>query len=93
MANVDHKVGTYTIPAHSTKEFFFWWGSDAIPASYFDVSIEPNPKIFDMSPLIEERRAVTMYGEAPRQPMLIMTLRNNNNFDVDFFANHIRVHG
>ena len=46
-----------------------------------------------MTSLIEERRAVTMFGEAPRQPMVLLTLRNNNNFDVDFFANHIRVYG
>jgi hypothetical protein len=55
------------------------------------VSIEPNPRIFNMTPLIEERREITMFNGAPRQPMLIVTLRNNNNFDVEFFANHVRV--
>ena len=39
-----------------------------------------------MVPLIEERRAITLFNGAPRQPMLILTLRNNNNFAVDFFA-------
>jgi hypothetical protein len=91
MPDVQLKTGNYTIPAHTTKEFTFWWGSDAVPASYFDVSIEPNPKIFEIIPLIEERRQLTLFNGAPRQPMLIVTLRNNNNFDVDFFANHVRV--
>jgi hypothetical protein len=87
MPSVELKTGEYTIPANTTKEFTFWWGSNVLPAEYFDVSIEPNQKIFNMTPLIEERRE-----RAPRQPMLIVTLRNNNNFAVDFFANHIRVH-
>jgi hypothetical protein len=91
MADVQIKTGNYTIPAHTTQEFTFWWGSDARPATYFDVSIEPNPKIFEIIPLIEERRQITLFNGAPRQPMLILTLRNNNNFAVDFFANHIRV--
>jgi hypothetical protein len=92
MPSVELKTGEYTIPAHTTQEFTFWWGSNALPAEYFDVSIEPNPKIFNMTSLIEERRETTMFNGAPRQPMLIMTIRNNNNFAVDFFANHIRVH-
>ena len=91
MANVDRKTGTYTIRAHTTQEFTFWWGSDALPTEYFDVSIEPNPAVFNMIPLIEERRQITLFNGAPRQPMLILTLRNNNNFDVEFFANHIRI--
>ena len=92
MPNVELKTGEYTIRAHTSQEFTFWWGSDAVPASYFDVSIEPNPKVFNMVPLIEERRLVTLFNGAPRQPMLILTLRNNNNFAVDFFANHVRVY-
>jgi hypothetical protein len=87
MPSVELKTGTYTVPAMKSQEFTFWWGSNAVPASYFDVSIEPNPRIFNMTPLIEERREITMFNGAPRQPMLIVTLRNNNNFDVEFFAN------
>ena len=45
-----------------------------------------------MVPLIEERRAITLFNGAPRQPMLILTLRNNNNFAVDFFASRPRSH-
>jgi hypothetical protein len=92
MPNVELKTGVYTVPALTTQEFTFWWGSDALPAAYFDVSIEPNPKIFDIIPLIEERRQITLFNGAPRQPMLIVTLRNNNNFAVEFFANHVRVY-
>jgi len=65
MPSVELKTGEYTIPANTTKEFTFWWGSNALPAEYFDVSIELNPKIFNMTPLIEERREVTMFNGAP----------------------------
>jgi hypothetical protein len=92
MPNLELKTGNYTIPALTSQEFTFWWGSDAVPAEYFDVSIEPNPRVADMIPLIEERRLITLFNGTPRQPMLILTLRNNNNFAVDFFANHIRVY-
>jgi hypothetical protein len=46
-----------------------------------------------MIPLIEERRRITTIAPSGqlRQPMLILTLRNNNKFDVLFFANHIHV--
>jgi hypothetical protein len=92
MANVELKSGGYTIPALTTQEFTFWWGSDALPTAYFDVSIEPNPKIFNIIPLIEVKREITLFSGAPRQPQLILTLRNNNDFAVDFFANHVRVY-
>jgi|ERR1700722_836447 hypothetical protein len=94
-AEVRVKTGGYTIPAHKSQEFFFWWGVDYLPAGYFDVSIEPNAEGLDMIPLIEERRQVTTIapnGE-PRQPMLILTLKNDNRFDVPFFANHILING
>jgi hypothetical protein len=92
MANVQIKSGGYTIPARKTQEFTFWWGSDYLPAAYFDVSIEPNAEGLDMIPLIEVRRQITTIAPSGRrQPMLILTLRNNNNFDVPFFANHIHV--
>jgi len=91
MANVELKTGGYTIAAKKTEAFTFWWGSNAVPGSFFDVSIEPNPTNPNMTPLIEERREVTLFSGSPRQPMLILTLRNNNDFSVDFFANHVRV--
>ena len=95
MAKVQTKMGGYTIHARKTEEFTFWWGDDYLPASYFNVSIEPNAEGLDMIPLIEERRQVTTIAPSGdvRQPMLILTLRNNNTFDVPFFANHLLVTG
>lgn len=94
-ADVKVKSGGYTIPARTTQDFTFWWGADYLPAGYFDVSIEPNAEGLEMIPLIEERRQVTTIAPSGqlRQPMLILTLRNNNRFDVPFFANHILVNG
>ena len=92
MANVQTKMGGYTIPARKTLEFTFWWGDDYLPASYFNVSIEPNAEGLDLIPLIEEgRKTTTIAPNGLRQPQLILTLRNNNDFDVPFFANHILV--
>jgi hypothetical protein len=93
MANVRVKSGGYTIHAKKTEEFSFWWGADYFPAGYFDVSIEPNAEGLDMIPLIEEKRQITTIAPSGdvRQPMLILTLRNKNKFDVPFFANHILV--
>ena len=93
MADVQIRVGGYTIPAQTCQDFTFWWGADYFPAGYFNVSIEPNADGLDMIPLIEERRQITTIAPSGqrRQPMLILTLRNNNDFDVPFFANHIHV--
>lgn len=95
MADVKVKSGGYRIPARKTQDFTFWWGDDYLPAGYFNVSIEPNAEGLDMIPLIEERRQVTTIAPSGdvRQPMLILTLRNNNTFDVPFFANHLLVTG
>jgi hypothetical protein len=93
MANVRVKSGGYTILAGKTQSFSFWWGADYFPAGYFDVSIEPNAEGLDMIPLIEEGRQITTTAPSGdvRQPMLILTLTNNNKFGVPFFANHILV--
>jgi hypothetical protein len=92
MANVRIKMGGYTIHAQKTEEFTFWWGDDYQPASYFDVSTEPNADNNDLIPLIEEgRKITTIFPNGHRQPQLILTLRNNNTFDVPFFANHVLV--
>jgi hypothetical protein len=93
MASVHTKTGGYTIAALTTQEFTFWWGANYLPASYFDVSIEPNAEGLDLIPLIEERRQITTIAPSGdvRQPQLIVTLRNNNRYDVPFFANHILV--
>jgi hypothetical protein len=90
---VHTKTGTYTIPALKIQDFTFWWGSNYLPASYFNVSIEPNAEGLDLIPLVEEGRQITTIAPKGdvRQPQLILTLRNNNTFDVPFFANHILV--
>jgi hypothetical protein len=92
MANVQTKMGGYTIHARKTEEFTFWWGDDYLPASYFDVSIEPNADGLDLIPLIEEGRKITTIApNGHRQPQLILKLKNTNHFDVPFFANHVLV--
>ena len=92
MANVQTKSGGYTIHARKTEEFTFWWGDGYLPTSYFNVSIEPNAEGLYLSPLIEEgRKTTTIAPNGLRQPQLILTLKNNNDFDVPFFANHILV--
>jgi hypothetical protein len=53
------KTGSYTIPALTIQDFTFWWGSNYLPASYFNVSIEPNAEGLDLIPLVEEGRQVT----------------------------------
>jgi hypothetical protein len=97
MADVDTKSGTYTVRAHASgrlgdpeSTFTFWWGNDAKPTEYFDVSIEPNPAFLPMMPLEETHRQYTMAPSTHRQPMVIVTLSNPNDFDVQFFANHVR---
>jgi hypothetical protein len=99
MATVDQKSGGYTIAAHASGKpgdpastFTFWWGEDAKPTEYFDVSIEPNPPVFDMIPLVETQRAIALANATPRQPVLILTLRNDNDFPVPFFANHVHIY-
>jgi hypothetical protein len=92
MSKVQTKSGGYTIPAGKIQDFTFWWGDDYLPASYFDVSIEPNAENNDLVPLVEEGRQITtIFPNGHRQPQLILTRRNNNSFDVPFFANHILV--
>ena len=93
MADVQVKMGGYTIPARKTQDFTFWWGDDYLPAGYFNVSIEPNAEGLELIPLIETRRQITTIApNGRRQPMLIFTLTNHNHFDVPFFADHILVH-
>ena len=41
MTDVDRKTGVYTAFALTNTDFTFWWGDDAKPTEYFDVSIEP----------------------------------------------------
>jgi hypothetical protein len=93
MANVDLLSGDYTITANSTQDFTFWWPGATLK-EFFDVSISTrapnvNPSVV---PLIEVQRKRTVEREGGLLYVLILTLRNDNAFDVDFSANHVRVH-
>jgi hypothetical protein len=99
MANVDLKVGEYTIAPLSTNTFTFWW---PIPPghlgsglkSFFDVSIMPEPNQVDptITPLVEVKRERGVQ-RVNRQtvPTLHLTLQNNNDVPVKFYASHIHV--
>jgi hypothetical protein len=95
MANIDHKQGTYSIPANSSQQFTFWWGRDSkAPNEFFDVSISPH---FDknhsaMEPLQETNRAVSWDSRGGVGVVLTLTLQNRNSFPVTFEANHVRIY-
>ena len=60
MANIDHKEGAYSIQAHASTAFTFWWGSGSKdPNEYFVVSISPkfDPQNPAMQPLLEQSRS------------------------------------
>ena len=98
MASVDLKVGEYTIPDGRTltnrqQTFTFWWPDPPLK-SFFDVSIMPeadavNPTI---SPLVEVQR-VRGVANINRKtvPTLDVTLQNNNDKAVKFFASHVHI--
>ncbi|OKO67591.1 hypothetical protein [Bradyrhizobium sp. NAS96.2] len=95
MANIDHKQGTYTIAANSSQNFTFWWGKDSkAPNEFFDVSIAPHfeKNLTPMEPLRETDRAVYWDYRGGVGVVLILTLKNSNNFPVTFEANHVRIY-
>jgi hypothetical protein len=96
MTTVQYKAGNYQIGASATQEFTFWWEPGDGP-EYFDVSIAPivNDKYPPQRlPLIEVQRgyildtSVYPYGKM----VLLLTLRNDNDFPVGFIANHVRIY-
>ena len=103
MADVYERwTGEYTIPANCTDVFRFW--PDLVgPAlhlydkAYFNVSITPE---FDgnnaITPLIEVKRERSFFpfrtelGDfLGNQPLLFLTLQNDNDFPVTFLAAHV----
>jgi len=96
MATVDYKSGDYRIAASSSQQFTFWWGTDEHELTqYFDVSIGVvfSPRIESYLPLVEEQRAYLLdTSEGTARQVLLLTLRNDNNFEVNFVANHIRIY-
>jgi hypothetical protein len=93
MASVDLKVGEYKIAKKTQHTFTFWW-PDAGLKSFFDVSIMPeadavNPTI---SPLIEVKRVRGVaLKDRKTVPTLDVTLQNDNDKEVKFFASHVHV--
>lgn len=101
MATVDFISGDYTIPAHSTQTFTFWWpshrGEQPHGKYYFDVSISPQYDGVhqEMKPLVEvkKERDYTHTAHPLRtEYKFYLTLQNDNDFDVKFLANHVRVY-
>jgi hypothetical protein len=94
MAVVQYKSAVYTIGPSSSQQFTFWWGPGSTGVEYFDVSIgvDPQPRHPTQLPLIEEQRAYLWDGseDNPRN-VLLLTLRNDNDFEVFFIANHVRI--
>jgi hypothetical protein len=94
MATVDHKQGTYSIPANSSQQFTFWWGRDSkAPNEFFDVSIAPHfIKGKEMQPLQETAKSVVWDSQGGVGVVILLTLQNPNGFAVSFEANHVRVY-
>jgi hypothetical protein len=95
MASVDYKSAVYKIGPSTSQQFTFWWGKGSTGVEYFDVSIgvDPQPRHPTQLPLVEEKRAYLWDGSEPGNPrkILLLTLRNDNNFEVLFIANHVRI--
>jgi hypothetical protein len=91
MANVEYKSAVYTIGPSSSKLFTFWWGQGSTGVEYFDVSVgvDPQPNHPTQLPLVEEQRAYVWDQRDGK--VLLLTLRNDNNFEVFFIANHVRI--
>ena len=91
MANVEYKSAVYTIGPSSSQQFTFWWGQGSTGVEYFDVSIgvDPQPRHPSQLPLVEEQRAYLW--DQREGKVLLLTLRNDNDFEVFFIANHVRI--
>jgi hypothetical protein len=91
MATIEYKAGP-----SSSQQFTFWWGPDSRgQLEYFNVSIAPDflPNNLTQLPLVEQQRAVVLdTSEEPARIVLLLTLRNENNFAVFFAANHILIY-
>ncbi len=93
MANVEYKSAIYKIGPSSSEQFTFWWGQGSTGVEYFDVSIGAEPHLRRPSlPLVEEQRAYRFdQSEGDPRRILLLTLRNDNHFEVSFRANHVRI--
>jgi hypothetical protein len=102
MADVDVLTGVYTIPPHTPWRQPFWWPperSERYGKQYFDVSIAVTPGSGfahpDMTPLIEVKREMTFVPpQGPNEAgrfVLFLTVQNDNDFEVEVMANHVRI--
>jgi hypothetical protein len=93
MANVEYKSAIYKIGPSSSEQFTFWWGQGSTGVEYFDVSIGVDAQIRRPSlALVEEQRAyLSDQSEDSPRNVLLLTLRNDNHFEVSFRANHVRI--
>jgi hypothetical protein len=98
MANVEYKAGAYQIGPSTSQQFTFWWGAGSfIQSEYFDVSIapdyDPNRPRQPLALIEEQRSYVLDTSEDPvGKIVLLLTLRNDNDFPVYFTANHVRIY-
>jgi hypothetical protein len=96
MATIEYKAGDYQIGPSSSQQFTFWCGLDSRGVSeYFNVSIAPDllPNNLPQLPLVEEQPAYLLdMSQTPGRIVLLLTLRNDNNFAVYLTANHIRIY-
>jgi hypothetical protein len=103
--NVDYKVGGYSIAARTTQTFTFWWPAphnrdlepEEIEKAFFDVAIRVggNDRSLD-APLLEVKREYTHVVDRRHdnfwtRTVLLLTLQNDNDFDVNFWAAHLLV--
>jgi hypothetical protein len=96
MATVQYKSAVYYIGPSATQDFTFWWDSTD-PIGYFDVSIQPDadPQHPIQQPLVEVQRAYYWDGTgAPEniRNVMLLTLRNDNDFQMAFIANHVLIY-
>jgi hypothetical protein len=98
MATVDHISGTYTASVSSEPQVYtFWWPNEPDKGNqYFNVSIAPqfvSATHPEMSPLVEVSREwlYVATGVGHFRTQLQLRLRNDNPFEVNFLANHVRV--
>jgi hypothetical protein len=91
----DYKRGGYSIKALSTETYTFWWGAgSANPNEYFDVFVAPenDREHTTIQPLTVVSKQIGYDTTGSFKVIVFLTLRNDNDFVVNFIANHIRIY-
>ncbi len=92
---LEYKRGGYSIPALSTETFTFWWGNGSDnPNEYFDVFVSPenDRRHSTIQPLAVVAKQIGYDTTDSFKVIMFLTLQSNNDFAVNFIANHIRVY-